>query len=483
MILLIAPASPKKVYQGLSDLAAKEPPIWCALLQKALLQRGEDAILIDQEANELSHEQILEDVLNLKPKLISIVVYGHQPSASTQTMHAASELVEVLAESRIPICLIGGHPSSLPIETLQKEKCQYLAKGEGLNPLLALAANKQITEIPGLYFKRYEEIFVPNSQDKKADNLDLVYPGIEWSKLPMHKYRAHMWHVLDNPESINSYAAIYTSLGCPFKCSFCCINAPFDSNSFRYWSPRFTVSQIELLYHKYGIQNLKIADEMFVLKEDHFMNICRLLIEKDIKMNIWAYARVDTVKPKYLETLKKAGVNWLALGIESGSQFVRDGVTKGRFKIDDILQTRKIIQEAGINVIGNYIFGLPDDTVESMKETYDMAVELNCEFANFYSAMAYPGSPLYNQTKREDLPDSYIGYSQHSYESKPLRTRSCTAATVIGFRDEAHSKYFANSKYLSMVGQKFGKKGLELISKMDQKGPPSRRLLGDHQPS
>ena len=133
---------------------------------------------------------------------------------------------------------------------------------------------------------------------------------------------------------------------------------------------------------------------------------------------------MDTVKDEFLDKLNRAGFRWLALGIESGSKHVRDGVEKGRFGLEEILQVVKKIQDAGINVIGNYIFGLPDDTFESMQETLDLAIEANCEFANFYCAMAYPGSKLYTMAleKGWELPDSWIGYSQHSFETMPLRT-------------------------------------------------------------
>lgn len=469
MILIIAPHS-NHTYGELNELAAVEPPIWAALLHNALNQAGYRATLIDQHAEELSHPEMVQRICDLDPKFVVLVVYGHQPSASTQTMYAAHELLKEMgtAELTYPVVLVGGHPSALPIETLDKEAYPHLllAKGEGLRPLMALARGVLRTAIPGLYMKGG---IAPFKQDSKAEDLDRVFPGIDWDSLPMQKYRAHNWHVLAKPETINSYAAIYTSLGCPFKCTFCCINAPFDSHSFRYWSPEFTVNQIETLSKKFGIQNLKIADEMFVLKEAHFMEICRLIIERKIDINMWAYARVDTVKPKYLETLKKAGVNWLALGIESGSQYVRDGVTKGRFKIDDIYETVKTIKSHGINIIGNYIFGLPDDTEESMRETLKMALELNCEFANFYSAMAYPGSALYTQTPKEDLPDSYLGFSQHALETKPLKTKTVVASRVLQIRDEAHKTYFSSPSYLNLVSQKFGEVGLQLIEKMNKK--------------
>ena len=89
------------------------------------------------------------------------------------------------------------------------------------------------------------------------------------------------------------------------------------------WRPRSTY-----LHNTYGVKTYKIIDEMFVLNERHVMAICDELIERNYGLNIWAYARVDTVRSHMLEKLRKAGVRWLALGIESGSEHVRDGAEK-----------------------------------------------------------------------------------------------------------------------------------------------------------
>jgi hypothetical protein len=93
-----------------------------------------------------------------------------------------------------------------------------------------------------------------------------------------------------------------------------------------------------------------------------------------------------------------------------------------------------------------------------MQETLDLALEANCEFANFYCAMAYPGSKLYTMAvdKKWELPDSWIGYSQHSYETLPLRTDALTSAEVLKFRDDAFHRYFTNDSYLALVRRKFG---------------------------
>ena len=92
--------------------------------------------------------------------------------------------------------------------------------------------------------------------------------------------------------------------GCPFKCSFCCINAPFGKSSYRMWSPDKVAQEIDFLVNNYGVKNLKFVDEMFVLNHDHVLGICDRLIERSYDLNIWAYARVDTIKPKFLSKLK-----------------------------------------------------------------------------------------------------------------------------------------------------------------------------------
>ena len=162
------------------------------------------------------------------------------------------------------------------------------------------------------------------------------------------------------------------------------------------------------MYHIYGVRTFKITDEMFVLNRAHYTAICEGLSALPFadELNIWAYARIDTVKPEHLPLMRAAGIRWLALGIESGSEHVRDGANK-TFGGDDIKNTVKAIQDADINVIGNFIFGLPDDTMQTMRDTLNLAMDLNCEFANFYSAMAYPGSALFDEADPKDLPERW----------------------------------------------------------------------------
>lgn len=507
-LVLINPASRRQVYQSLgATLAAIENPVWAGLIAGFAEARGLSVEIIDAEALELSAEEVAEHVHELAPTLAVVVVYGHQPSASTQIMPAAGAVCQAIKENspEQPVLLVGGHVSALPERTLDEEAADFVASGEGLWTIVELAEAlrsraPRLDKVRGLWY-RDEGHVVSTSAPPLIDNLDQHLPGTPWQLLPMPRYRAHNWHCFGNGIRENSeafaksrsdfsrsrlqmglarqpYAAIYTTLGCPYRCSFCCIQAPFKAgeratglkpsvNSYRYWSPDHVIAQIDLLVGRYGVRNLKIADEMFVLNRRHVAAICDRIIERGYDLNIWAYARVDTVHDGLLEKLALAGFRWLAFGIEAADGDVRAGVEK-RFDQEQIHTTVAKVRAAGINVIGNYIFGLPDDDLAGMRATLDLALELNCEFANFYSTMAYPGSPLYEQAIEAGwrLPESWSGYSQHSIDCTPLATRHLTADEVLAFRDAAFDEYFADPRYLASIERSFGKATVVEIREM-----------------
>jgi radical SAM superfamily enzyme YgiQ (UPF0313 family) len=364
---------------------------------------------------------------------------------------------------------------------LREEKADYVATGEGLYTLTDLlaalkASPVELSKVRGLgYWDGDKPRF--NAPAALVQNLDTEMPGMAWDLLPMDKYRAHNWHCLDDLQR-RPYASLYTTLGCPYHCSFCCIQSPFKEgehaagmkdtvNSYRMWSPEAVIAQLDILVNRYGVRNIKVADEMFVLNPRHVLRICELIAERGYHLNIWAYARVDTVRDGMLDKLKQAGFNWLAFGIEAADARVRDQVQKG-FDQADIARTIDKVRAAGIYVIGNYIFGLPEDDLKTMQATLDMSLELNCEFANFYSAMAYPGSGLYQVAQKEgwELPPRWSGYSQHAIDTLPLRTKYLSAAEVLRFRDEAFQAYYRDPRYLGMVREKFGDETVRHLEEM-----------------
>lgn len=458
--LFISPDSSKESYQGLADrYTAIEPQPWLHLLAGAL--RNEyDVACLDPLAEGMSDADAWEVIAACDPRYICFVIYGQNPNSGTTNMAGAVRLSKYIRSQthHIPIVFIGSHPSALPYETLKLTHtgqedyvCDYVCPGDGLNALRSI--------LRGEVNYRYVV------WGKAASPEELKYA---WDLLPdLGKYRCHTWHCNFDESKRSPFAAIYTSLGCTFKCDFCMINLvnrtseeqrdASESSGMRYFNPDYVLSQLQYLAGQ-GVRNVRLSDEMFFLNRNHYLPIVNGLVTRGLDLNLWAYARVDTVRPNYLPLFKKAGINWLCLGIESGNQRVRREASKGSYEDVDVRQVAQEIKDAGINLLANFMFGLPEDTPESMEETLQLALELNAEHTNFYPCMALPGSPIYRNASAQgiELPQPYSAFSFHSYDCQPLATKHCSAADVLRFRDRAWERCSLDPAHLALVDEKFG---------------------------
>ena len=130
---------------------------------------------------------------------------------------------------------------------------------------------------------------------------------------------------------------------------------------------------------------------------------------------MWAYSRIDTVRRKdILSLVRSAGIKWLCLGIESGDKRVRLEVSKGKFEDVDVEKVISQVHDADIEVMANYIYGLPGDTKETIEKTYELSLKLNTLGWNTYAAMALPGSQLYKKALDDKIKLPENGEDIHS---------------------------------------------------------------------
>lgn len=247
----------------------------------------------------------------------------------------------------------------------------------------------------------------------------------------------------------------------------CMINIFQHKSAHRRREPAAVVAEMQHLYDEYGVRTFKLTDELFVLNRAHHREVCRLITASGMRdLNIWCYARTDTVRPEDLPLLRAAGVRWLALGVEAAHPGIR--ADAGKRLGGSVSDTVQMIRDAGISVIANYIVGLPGETEETADMTYQLAASLNTEFMNVYCSMAYPGSALYDQAVAAGavLPAEWRGYSQHNRYSHPLATAALTSADLLRLRDKFFDDYFRRPEYEAMISDKFGPQAVGAIRKM-----------------
>src|SRR5262249_37126276 len=172
-----------------------EPPLWAALMASFCRRAGLSVELIDGEAEGLSPEELAQRTRDADALLVAVVVYGHQPSASTQAMTAAGAVCTAVKRSspKQQVTLVGGHVAALPARTLDEEDVDFVAAGEGLHTLVALGQALRspvpnLANVPGLWYRDDGRPRVTPDRPL-VENLDESVPRPAWDLLPMARYR------------------------------------------------------------------------------------------------------------------------------------------------------------------------------------------------------------------------------------------------------------------------------------------------------
>jgi anaerobic magnesium-protoporphyrin IX monomethyl ester cyclase len=472
-ILLVNPSNRMEQFADLHSLTTIAQPVGLSSIAAFLKKNDINVEVFDAEANNYTVTQTIEYIKNKNPMIMGI-------SAFTTKMHSATNIIQGIKDTDI-ISVIGGHHSSaIPEQALNESGVDYLVRGEGYTPLLELcktykapqsnnSLTKAVLNIPGLCFNDIRNAVPPHISDRNIEKFNKDYfPEYGYSFLDMSKYRAHHWQTWGiDTEDRSGFAIVYASLGCPFQCDYCTVNLIYGSNRVRYKDPTKFVSEIEYLNKEYGTKYFEITDDTFTFNKDRVLQICNQMIKKGLgkKIHAWCFGRVSTVNKDILYILRESGVDWIFFGFESSSEDSLKGVNKKQ-TVDQMFQVRELCSDIGINVGGNFLFGLPEDTHQTMKDNLSLAKDLNCEYVNFFLLMAYPGTKYYEIAKEKGypLPKSWNDYGFFAPGTIPMTGKNISARDIVEFRDRAFVEYFSSKKYQNMIKKKFGQQTVDFIN-------------------
>jgi anaerobic magnesium-protoporphyrin IX monomethyl ester cyclase len=149
----------------------------------------------------------------------------------------------------------------------------------------------------------------------------------------------------------------------------------------------------------YGAREISFWDDNMIINRNWMMALCDALITRRFDLTWTCYARVDGVDPALLAKMKAAGCFNIFYGFESGSQDLLDLIDK-KIRIEDSISACRWTREAGIEVRGSFMIGLPGETPELARQTIRFALELDPDYAQFCLTTPYPGTRLYKQAKQ-----------------------------------------------------------------------------------
>ncbi len=480
-IILATVNAKKDLYATTADEFSAIPPhVQLGLLASYIKSKNIDVEIIESDVDGISINELIERTEKKQPLILGLICTGANPSSSTMTMTGIIEFFQNFNRrgSKVKSFIWGPHPTVLPERTLRETGADFVVRGEGYETMVELfnalrGKDSNIDKIDGLSYldkANGKSRYVENKDAPLIKTLDTL-PIIDWETMNPSRYKAHNWHCFGDINNRTPYAIIWTSFGCPFKCTFCCINNLFGKRMQRFRSIDSVIDEISILVEKHNVKHLKVLDELFVVKPKRVEEFCDKLEEKGYDLNMWSYARVDTINGRLLKKLKKVGMNWISYGFESAAPEILKDIKKGCKR--DVGEVIKMTQDEGVYICADVMFGLWEDNIETMKRTYDFLVKYNFEWANMYPVFAYPGTEAY---KTFEGPESWKAYSLYGYECVPAGTKYLSPREVLRFRDEAFIKYHSRSEYLRMIENKFGTESKEHIIKVVSI-PLRRRLL------
>ena len=476
-LLAVFPNNRARAYGTLgAEIAAVTPPVQLGLLAAVARGRGLSVALLDADAEGLLPEEVAARARELSAGLV-VVGTDHVNSGDVTKMAAAGETVRAIHRLApgIPTLLDGVVPSAYPERMLREEEADFVCCGESYGPATELARRLKeegrgwrpgAGEIAGIWSRAGDVVAEGGRAAMVGDAEEL--PDAAWDLMPPGRYRAHHWHCFDRLGDRSPYAAIYTNHGCPYNCSYCSVNVVAGRPNLRLRSADRVMGELETLVERHGVRNVRILDNVFTANMERVEEICDRIIAKGWDLNFWAYARVESVRSEeMLKKLRRAGVRWLAYGFESANERVRGSVNK---KTGDGATERVIgwTREADISIVGNFIFGLPEDDAASMQESFEMAKAYRFEWANFYCAMAFPGTRLYDDLVGQgvEMPREWSAYGHYSRNSRPLSTKHVDWRDVVRFRDAAFKEYYEDPGYQAMVAKRFGAEAADFVRKI-----------------
>jgi len=234
------------------------------------------------------------------------------------------------------------------------------------------------------------------------------------------------------------------SRGCPYHCSFC----GYCNTPYRVRSPENVIKELEWLKKEFGVKNFIFYDDTMTINFGRVINICKLMVERNLKMNWAVCTRVDLVTPEVLEWFKKAGCKQVAYGIESGSQKILDLAKKG-ITLEQSRQAMKWTKEAGMRSVALVIIGLPGETRETARQTLDFVKETKADYTQFCYAIPFPNTDMYNHFKDNNLFVTEDWTKFNPLNPTPVaRTKAMTVEEIMEFREKGYKEMFFNISFL-----------------------------------
>ena len=452
-ILLVNPPYTEHVYTKVKKAVCFQPPLGLAYIAAMLERDGIDVNILDANAELLSMQETVNRLVQAQTNLVGI-------TATTVVMPQVYQLCEEIKQKSDKMIILGGpHVTFMPERSLKECKSvDVIVRGEGELTMLELAETpNDLKKIKGITFRANGTIISNPNRDVIARIDEIPFPARHL--LPLNSYRPGAFFKVHGSQG---YTTLITARGCVKKCTFC--SSSHFWGRLRLRSAENVVTELEELVNKYGVRQLEIVDDTFTLSPKRVHEICSMILERNLSIKWVCFARVDTITEEMIETMKRAGCYGIVFGIESGNQDILNGIDKN-ITLEQSRNAIEITKNHGLLTMGDFMIGLPGDTLETVKQTIDFAIELDPDRALFCITTPFPGTALYNESLEKGWIEEGADWNDFTlHTGTKFRNDNLSAEEIEQLYSKAKRRFYLRPRYIFEALKRLARNPRELMN-------------------
>ncbi len=394
-VLLASPES--KVWSS-----RKHIPLGLGYLAASLREAGHEVMIYDASIEDYPVEHYLDEAraAGAPYRVMGI-------TAATPLIEDAWDMAKIGKKYEMVTILGGPHLTIMPAESLSPEhpEVDYTFKGEAEEGIVAFVEaleqgkKPEEQEIPGLNYRVGENIYISPVAPIIEDLDALPFPAHDLFKID--KY-TNLQPLTDGLDPHARSFTILTSRGCPYKCSFC--SKPVTGNTWRGRSVEGVIKEWRWLVEELNATEIGVTDDIWNLKLPRAKALCRALVTEQLNTVPWVTVhgmKVNHCDAELFHLMKAAGAKRVGFGVESGDPYILRRVIRKGQTLEQVRNAFRWSKAANLQTMGFFIFGMPEDTEESMEKTIQLALELDPDLANFMLAAPFPGTDMWDVIETE----------------------------------------------------------------------------------
>ena len=402
-------------------------------------KKGE-AHLIDAIAEDYNTSTVIDKIESLQPDLIVSIIGFECFQSDINAIKAIKERFPSITYS-----IFGHYPTHFSREILEQTPVDFVLLGEpdvNFSELYdTLKEGRDLTAVDGIAYRSDGKIKVQESHGRINDI----------NTLPIPSYELLLNDQYFEPFMPKPFGLVQSARGCPYQCNYC---VKSFGTKLTVKTPEKIIAEIQYLKDKFNIRSLRFIDDTFTVDSKRVIEICKLMIEKNFQLHWSCLTRSDTINEEMVMWMKKAGCKRVDLGIESGSERILELYNK-RMDLDKSLENLLLCNKYGIETMGFFMVGLPEETKEDFEKSLEFAIKAKLDYVLATELRPYPGTPLYEQMK--ELVDFNILPYRNEFKDPNVKKRQ------IEWEKEFFRRFYLRTSYIIRMVSKMLKKPGETI--------------------